>query len=319
MKSLLAIAFASVYGLCMRVLFGFFSSFFSIMSVTFMVFIPFIIGYLTVFLIAKKRISRWAAFFWPWLTSFVLFLVTLFLDLEGLVCWVMIFPFFAVVAGFGGLVANSRPKLKENYRQDASRSNTLQISALVILPLFLAFAEGDKSLSPHEMSISKEVVVNAPAVKVWKEITGNTTVPATERGTFWTDAFSMPHHLQTTLDTLAVGGHRRAIYEKGLVFDETITRIEPEKLLVLKIHADPTKIPPTIMDEHIAIGGKHVDMLEDRYQIQTLANGSTKLTLTSQFVITTPFNWYSGIWAKWLMADILQDELDQIQKRIAGL
>jgi hypothetical protein len=42
----------------------------------------------------------------------------------------------------------------------------------------------------------------------------------------------------------------QAVYEKGLYFDETITQLEKEKLLVLDIKTDPHKIPPTVMDEH---------------------------------------------------------------------
>jgi hypothetical protein len=71
------------------------------------------------------------------------------------------------------------------------------------------------------------------------------------------------------------------------------------------------------MDEHILIGGKHLDILEDTYQLTPLANGRTRLRLASRFYINTPFNWYAEVWAHYLMADILDGELAGLQARAA--
>jgi hypothetical protein len=63
------------------------------------------------------------------------------------------------------------------------------------------------------------------------------------------------------------------------------------------------------------LGGKHVDIQQDTYQLEKLPNGQCRLTLSSQFYINTPFNWYAGIWAKYLMNDILQGQLELIASR----
>ena len=53
-----------------------------------------------------------------------------------------------------------------------------------------------------------------------------------------------------------------ALYENGLYFDETILAYQKEKQMVLHIKTDPANIPPKVMDEHIVIGGRHVDITE---------------------------------------------------------
>ena len=106
-----------------------------------------------------------------------------------------------------------------------------------------------------------------------------------------------------------------AYYDKGLYFNETITEYEHEKKMVLDIKTDPNKIPPTVMDEHILIGGRHVDILQDVYTLEQLPNGNYLLKLSSHFFINTPFNWYAAIWADYLMSDILDAELQLIQSR----
>jgi hypothetical protein len=125
-----------------------------------------------------------------------------------------------------------------------------------------------------------------------------------------------PKHQSTTLDTVVVGGKRTAYYEKGLYFEETITQYQSERLLVLRVDANPNAIPPTVMDEHILIGGKHLDILEDVYELNPLPGGRTRLTLSSRFYINTPFNWYARTWAHFLMSDILQSELELIKNEL---
>ncbi len=46
-----------------------------------------------------------------------------------------------------------------------------------------------------------------------------------------------------------------------------------------------------------------------------ISDNSCRLTLSSQFYINTPFNWYASIWAKYLMNDILESELNLIAIR----
>ncbi|GAB2807480.1 SRPBCC family protein [Ferruginibacter profundus] len=325
MRPVISITIATVYALTIRLLFGFFGEITGIMSIGLLILSPFVVGYLTIILLPKgKASSQSAAFFLPWLTSLVILVVTISLDIEGSICWIMIFPIFAIFAGLGGLIAYGRRKRKsdiedlENY-DDWTKPDTLKISVLILFPFVFGIVEGDRSLSKKEMVITKSVVIKASPAAVWKALGSINEIAAAERHTSFSVMLGFPSHLRTTLDTLAVGGTRMAYYEKGLYFTETIRKCEPEKLLVLDIKTDPLKIPPTVMDEHIVIGGKHVDILQDVYTLEQLPDGSSRLSLSSRFFINTPFNWYAGIWADYLMSDILHEELNLIKARAAKL
>ncbi len=328
MKSLIALGFATLYGLFFRLFFGFLSDYLEIMGITFLGLLPFIIGFLTIVLQPKdKEITGTGAFFLPWLTSLIILFITIVFSVEGAICWVMIYPFFAVLAGIGGLIARAFRKNAEKKQSnleddptildqnDWNKPTTLNVSVLLLLPLVSGLIEGNRTTSKQDMLITKEIIINASPEKVWYALAHIDQVKHAETPTYFTNMMGFPHHLTTTLDTLAVGGTRIATYEKGLFFVETITKHEPQRLLVLAIDVDPTKIPPTVLDEHIVIGGKHVDVLEDIYRLEPLADGRSHLTLSSRFYINTPFNWYAGIWANYLMSDILHGELALIQAR----
>jgi hypothetical protein len=325
MKPIFAITFATVYGLAIRYLFGFFGDIMGIMSITFLILSPFIIGFLTVIFLPKTKARRKSsAFFLPWLTSLVILIITIMLNIEGSICWIMIYPIFAVLAGFGGLIAFGIRKKKydiediENY-DEWTKPDTLQVSIVLLFPIIFGLLEGERSLSKEEMIVTKEIIIHAPPSKIWKAISSINEISKFESHTSLSGILGFPRHLRTTLDTLAVGGKRIAYYEKGLYFNETISKYEKEKLLVLDIKTDPLNIPPTVMDEHIVIGGKHIDILQDVYKLEEMPDGSCRLSLSSRFFINTPFNWYAGIWANYLMSDILHEELYLIKTRATKL
>ncbi|RYY95775.1 MAG: hypothetical protein EOO11_15125, partial [Chitinophagaceae bacterium] len=100
MRSFLATILASMYGLMMHLLYGFFDAALSVMSLAFLALLPILIGFITVILAPKKTaISNAGAFFRPWATCLVLLFISIFLNMEGAICWMMIYPFFAGMAG----------------------------------------------------------------------------------------------------------------------------------------------------------------------------------------------------------------------------
>ena len=315
MKTVLAVFFASFYGLGIRLLFGFMDNLVSIMSLTFLGLVPVVIGFVTVILMPKNT-SAVAAFFMPWFTSFVILIITIALSIEGSICWLMIYPFFAIAASIGGLIAHwiHRRRLKNENpgRNNFGKPNALNMSLLLFVPALVGYVEGERTLRPVEYTVAREVSIPATPQEVWQQLT-NTTVLHDEKRASFSSLIGFPHHLKTVTDTFAVGGRRLAVYEKGLYFKETISRYEINRLLKLTIKTDPEKIPPTVMDEHILIGGKYLEILEDVYKLEPLPDGSCRVELSGRFRINTPFNWYAGLWAHYLMADILQEELDLLK------
>jgi len=316
MRILLAIAFASVYALCIRLMFGVFHGVMEIMSTTFLMMTPVIIGMITIVLIPAAKVpSRVSAFFLPWLSAIVILIITILFNIEGTICWIMVFPLFAILTGFGGILVYEVRiwKKKKSSNKKSQKQNTINISLAIFIPIALGYLEGERSLTPEIITIQEQIVISSSPSEVWKQILAVKNLKHKSETTTMSQILGFPKHLKTTLDTAAVGGKRIAYYEKGLFFEEVITKYDNEKKLVLKLEIDPNKIPATVMDEHILIGGKYLDILEDTYELKKLRNGNTKLTLSSQFYINTPFNWYSKAWAKYLLSEVLNGELKKIK------
>ena len=324
MKPIFAITYATVYGLIIRFIFGFVGDLMGIMSLSFLVVGPLLIGFLTVILQPKRKaLGNRAAFFMPWVTSLIVLVITVAFNIEGVICWIMIYPLFAILAGVGGLIANKfrKPKIDVSDRENYdywTKPDKLGSSLVLLIPMFLGIIEGQRTLTRKDIVIKKQIIIAANPPIIWKVIGSINDLKDKGKTISLFSFLGFPSHLKTTTDTMAVGGKRIAYYEKGLYFDETITKYENEKLMVLDIKTDPTKIPPSVMDEHILIGGKYLDILQDEYKLETLPNGNCLLTLSSHFFINTPFNWYATIWADFLMSDILTEELNLINAKATG-
>lgn len=315
----LAVLTATVYGLLLRVLHDLFDEFLgSLVSISFVMLAPLTIGFVTVYLLPKEQTKRMAnVIFKPFIPCFFLMCVTIAFNIEGTICWIMIFPLFAFTASLGGIIASQIRKQTELDSNDPSykNGNNLYGSLILCLPLLVGFVEGDNTLTRKDFYISRSVTIQASPEAVWKELTNINEIKPEEQKFDFSTFLGFPKHLRTNIEKMEVGGRRIAIYEKGLIFHETIEKIEKDQLLVLNINIDSKAIPVKVMDEHIVLGGKHVDILQDVYKLQKVSEEKTRLTLSSHFYINTPFNWYAGIWSEYLMQDILQSQINLIQNR----
>jgi len=89
----------------------------------------------------------------------------------------------------------------------------------------------------------------------------------------------------------------------------------PYQTLAFNIEADPNAIPPEALDEHVLVGGNYFDVLKGRYELEEISQGNYKLNLSSEFRLSTNFNFYSGIWSKFIMRDIQNNILEIIKER----
>jgi hypothetical protein len=100
-----------------------------------------------------------------------------------------------------------------------------------------------------------------------------------------------------------------------VVFHETVTAWEPERLLSFTIKADPETIPPTALDRHVTVGGEYFDVLDGTYRVEPAGPGEVILHLKSTHRLSTTFNAYASLWTDLVMSQIQSNILDVIKRR----
>ena len=281
---------------------------FGLMTMSFMFVVPFVVGLITAYHQDKITSSRKIAMITMPLFAIVgLIIISVLSGQEGIICALMALPVFLVMALIGGFIGVRIFK--------RNRADKLYISIFVLLPFIIAPIENKIGLTDKIFTEHTQIEINSSDKTVWNNITRVRQISETENNNSLFQFMGFPRPLEAELDTVAVGGIRKAIFARGLFFTETVTKMEVNKILAFNIVADPKSIPPKALDEHVMVGGKYFDVLEGKYEIEKVGDTKIILHLTSQFRLSTRFNFYSGLWSKLIMRDIQKNILDIIKSR----
>lgn len=312
MKYIKLVLIPIIFALILRISFGatIFNDLYSVMSWTFFLIVPAGIGALFIYfspIESVKRISY--RIFAPWLPILFVIILTIAIGLEGWACWLMISPLFFFFASIGGTIAGYY-KIKGSKQKE-----NLNLSIILLLPFIIGPIENSIPRSTKVYTTYTSIEINSDAKTIWENVTSVKEIKPKEDSSKLINWLGFPKPVKAELDTLAVGGYRKAIFQKGLIFDETVTKYEDLKLMEFQIKANTFEIPSTTLDEHILIGGEYFDMLNGTYKLTQIDKNRYNLILYSNFSMKTTFNSYASIWGNWIMKDIQNNILKVIKNR----
>ena len=282
-----------------------------VMTVSFLLLVPCAIGALTIYFsdIEKVKSVRYQITM-PWTILIVFLAITIAFTLEGAACWIMALPLFMLASSTGGLIAGYF-KLKKHQKNER-----LNLSILVLLPFFAAPIENAIGSIPGKYEAYTYIDLHADKTKIWDNVTRVRAIEKSQDKGWLTHTLGFPRPIRAELNYNGVGGYRKAIFDKGLIFHEQVTEYEDERRMRFTIKANPHEIPSTAMDEHVVIGGSYFDVLDGTYVLQKLNANTYRLYLYSHFKLTTTFNFYASWWAGWIMQDIQNNILQVIKERV---
>jgi len=300
-----------VYGLVVRLGMASKHNWGGVMTAAFLFGVPFVMGFLTIFVVERKRqisIPMWILL--PWLTVLAGAVGTAVTFLEGTICIVMFLPVGLVCASTGGMIAGVIMRLVKSRMH-----NGAIMGCVLFLPLFIGPFERGVLLRTEVHETQTTIDIHAPAEVVWRNIERVPKIAPEELPPSWSRRIGFPNPEEATLSYEGVGGVRHATFSGGVLFIENIDVWEPQKRLGFSIHAQGDQIPATTLDEHVRVGGEYFDVLRGEYKLESLPGGVIRLHLLSQQKVSTDFNWYARAWSDAIMRDLQNRILLVIQRR----
>lgn len=191
---LIAFGIPTIYAIALRLLFGIkdWYGIFSVMSFTFLFFLPSIIGALTVYLSEKNKVEKISyRIFAPWIPIFLFLIITLVFAIEGWACWLMILPIFLIAASVGGLIGGYLKLKKKNDR--------INVSIIVLLPIFISPVEQLIEKIPATYNAYTNIDINSTADKIWDNITRVKTINKVDDTGYLTAFLGFPRPLRAEL------------------------------------------------------------------------------------------------------------------------
>jgi len=226
--------------------------------------------------------------------------------MEGIICVVMAAPFGAALALLGTVAGYylARRKVSDGTLQSAA---WLAILAIVGL-------EGWHPPAPLEGTAASEVVVDAPAERVWAELHDIRDLPPTDNLLF---RFGVAHPLGTATDGRGVGAARLCKLSTGDMA-EVVTIWKPGQELRFKV----LSTPPSMRE--LGFFGRTIDAahlhsayasLEGGFKLEPLPGGRTRVVGESHYLLNIAPATYWNLWTGPIVRMVQRRVLEHVKNR----
>src|SRR4051794_8928640 len=198
-----------------------------VMSVGFVFFVPFAMGYIAVTIAERKAPhSFFLWFFLPWIIVSVGLVGSMIALWEGFICVIMFAPIAWLCGSAGGVLAG----FVERQRSRRAVRN-VPMMLVVALP-FLVNPVAQKFFYNYQVrTVATQVDIQAPIGVVWRNIERMPAIETSELKPAWSQRVGFPAPDQATLSYEGVGAVRHATFQGGVLFTETVDTWEPDHRL----------------------------------------------------------------------------------------
>ena len=270
--------------------------------------LPLILGAIPVLLSTKEQLKSYKTYLLlPWGITLTFFFFAWGLGFEGMICLVVIVAPFLLLGTLGAFIFRLI-KLK-------NEGSGTKLYVSLFIPLLILGIEANFQATDQIHTITTTIEINADQTKIWDNVKNVKDIQPSEIKTHFVHLIGIPKPLSGELDQEGIGGVRHITWDKGIKFEEHITSWDHNNGFTYDIKVDPNSIPPTTLDEHVMIGGKYFDVLNGSYKIEQLTQTKSKVTLTCTYRVTTNLNFYSKLWADFILDDFNEMILEVIKKR----
>lgn len=277
------------------------------MMSAFIYFSPVIVGAVTVYVAERRKRRSWEYYLWAsFLANCIYVAGTLVIMIEGLICAVIIVPFFAAFGALGGLIMGAFCRLT-NWPKQA-------LYSVAILPFILGSLETGLALPERVGTVERAIVINAPPDHIWRNILNVPSIAPEEIDRAWLFRIGVPLTQAGFMRATSGERVRRVTMGKNIYFDEVITDWQDYRYLRWTYRYYEDSFPPYALDDHVMLGGKYFDIKDTSYAL-TPRGDRTELKVTMQYRVSTSFNWYADPVARFLLGNLAEINLDYYRHR----
>jgi uncharacterized protein YndB with AHSA1/START domain len=268
---------------------------------------PLVVGAVTVYVAERRqRMSVGYYIAAPAFASMLFVAGTLVINIEGIICAILIVPLFCVVGIVGGLLMGMICRLT-NWPKHATYS-------IAALPFLFAMMEHGAPLPERIADVQREIHIAAPPSEVWRQINDAEAIRPDEVDSAWMYRIGVPVPVAGVTTDGPDGRVRKVTMGKGIHFDQRITDWVPGRCVRFDYDFQPDSFPPRALDDHVRIGGEYFDLVDTSYRL-TPKGDATVLTVRMRYRVSTQFNWYAEPIARWLVGDFEETILGFYRKR----
>lgn len=244
--------------------------------------------------------------------------VSVFLLQEGVICILMLLPLWAI-SGIAGSFLVYALRRKERDRRESQQQSRVFSAAILLLPLIAMQAETMIEWPKANYSVTRSIVIEAPAEVIWPLVEGIPNVqPGEGRWNLSQDVIGIPRPLGAELEGNGVGATRYARWARDIQFSETIVEWQEDRRIGWEFDfEEPSNWG--IADPHLHPDSTVARVVRGGYTIEALGPNRTRVSLGTHYWVRTPANAYSALWGQLILGDLSNNLLALIKQRAERL
>lgn len=241
-----------------------------------------------------------------WLLVAVI-VVSIFVLKEGVVCVIMLSPLWLGSGVVGASVTY-------HLRRWLKRGRAYGLAVLA-LPLLVMQVEPHIPLPAADAVVTRTVIVEAPAERIWPLLRGIPDVrPGEGRWNLSQDVIGVPRPQGARLVGEGVGAERLAKWGTQVSFRERITEWSPGRRIGWRFIFDDID-GWRFTDRHLAPDSAYFRVTTGGYSLAPLGPDRTRVTLETRYWMKTPVNGYSALWGEVFLGDLEGNLLALVKQR----
>lgn len=303
------LAIGALTGIVLRLIFvGKPGGAWSAMDGAFIYLAPVAVGAVTVYVAETRQRRAWSYYAWAPIVANSLFVLgTMAILIEGVICVIIILPLFSVLGAFGGLLMGAICR--------ATRRPRGAVYSFAALPVLLGLLPVGGGEPPRIGAIERSIVVEASPEQVWRQLHDARDIRPEEVGHAWMYRIGVPPPMAGVTHKTPEGFVRKVTMGKSIHFDQVAAEWQENRYVRWTYRFAPDSFPPHALDDHVAIGGHYFDLLDTAYTLTPTGAGTTNLSVTMRYRVSTQFNWYADGVARVLIGNFEEVILDFYRRR----
>lgn len=306
----IGIILSVLYAFVLRILFenNFLKGEFNgVFSITFLFVIPIVMGIIPILFINNKiYLSTLASIIYPFISVLLFFSVSIVSRIEDLICvLIFFFPFF-VLAAIAGLITRLLVK---------NRAAKKGLYSVLIFPIVFNPIEANMPNNTNHYSTQYTITINQNKENVWSYLIEVPEIKNVEYEMGFYNYLGIPRPIKSKLDTVENQIYRTGYFSDNLILKESIESIDTLKSVSFKVHLDKSTLRNKPTDRHVLKTGVF-EFGEIKYSLQSVNDQQTQLTLSCDYIIKSKLNSYAYFWANQIIKDFERRLLFSLKLKI---
>lgn len=283
-----------IYGLIIRMLGEYFHDFYSIYSISFIWITPIMIGLFPILFSSTQLYkSKLKLFLYPILTVLLFMLTALIIQIEDLVCLLIIGWPFLLTAGIVGLVIGSVVKDKVDSKK---------MYSILLLPLILNPIEHAIPNKAETFKVESSIVVHLTPEELFPNLLEVPVISENEYEPGFYQTIGVPRPVKSEIKIDNGRIHRIGTFTEGLKLYEEITALDENRFVNFKIDLQKSQLRNKPTDQHL-LKSSYFNFENISYTLIPVAENQTKIVLSCDYQINSKMNLYANYWAENIIKD----------------